>query len=546
MIRLELPEIKSFKNNARQLLLFTEFKSINALMKKHSLNREEAEQFLLQNYDNFRIDFNEKSKQNYDKKIKESKIKKEKQLKRSRENKLNEIIKKRLELINRRNILIDVKTYVIYKNTDEKAPWKNQEHSIVTSKSNPIEIGEEIDDYLKKQYPREETFGYIYLESYTYQILKENVKHVEKIDIPMKRAIPIKLPFLKWFDSIDEISYDDHNDKCVVNAIIKWWNIKKPKTITDIFQQASVKLYHKKWNEQDGVTARMIKFLCEEKHVACLGIDQYDNKFIKYQPNIKAGSKDRKPIIFYQVTGHFYLITSDLKNIGQTFKDEQNITSCNVLVEEEEKTMKTNYVNFEDFEHLKKNDELDYDSDEDNEYILKKQIENHDYEPESDEYLIEKRKSFYDQKAQQEKNVFNKIKQLNPNTSVLVKQGNLNDMLKSYVKTFNSCPKVKYESKTNVKTIVIDKKQKIQITTTETIVSNKLIQNICENEEIEYKNQSLGTLLNDLVMKFYKKKSTRKKISDDIKQIILTKQNNKCNICECLLDAEFHTDHIRP
>jgi hypothetical protein len=101
--------------------------------------------------------------------------------------------------------------------------------------------------------------------------------------------------------------------------------------------------------------------------------------------------------------------------------------------------------------------------------------------------------------------IFDKIKQLEPNTCVLVKQGNLNDLLKQYVKQYNECPKVKFESKTNIKTIIMDKKNNICINTTETLIDNKLIQDVCEKEEIKYENQSIGTLLYALIEKFYKK-----------------------------------------
>ena len=524
-IQLQLEEINKIKNNIRYLLTFSKFKSLNALMKEHHLNREEAEQYLLQNYDNYRHEFNKKEEQRFNRKVTEAKLRQDKKLKKSRENKLNEIIKKRLEEIKKLpkeetlNVLIDVKTYVILKGGGNQITWKNETYEKWFNKAN---LEDQIENYLKSIYPREETYGFVYMKSYIPQII-EDIKTVNITDIHMKRAQPIKLPFLRWFDDIDEISYEDHDDKCVSTAIMKYWNIKKPKTINNVFKEASLKLYSKVWNEKDGVTAKMIKYLCQEKHTAMLGIDQYDNKFIKYQPETQAVGGKYRPIVFYQVTGHFYLIKSSITSITATFRDNNNLTNCNVSNDDEKENKNINYINYDDISQTEQNND--------------------------DE----------DQKRKQEKlkNIFEKIKQLEPNTVVLVKQGNINDLLKVYVSIYNKCPNVKYESKTNVKTICLN--NNIKITTTETLLDNKIIQNICKKEELTFNNQSIGTLLIELMDKFYNSNSKRKYISNETKQKLLEQQRNKCNLCEELIkcpndetlgDAfgtgKYHIDHIRP
>ena len=507
----------------KDLLDFYDYNSINQAKKELKLNKAtDVYELLKSRYNETITKINTKAIDKFRQKEMKHKLKREKaireMIKQNQEIQNNIQLKKqeRKNRIQKFKVVIDVKQYAKYPN-GRVIDWRNAEWRDTFEAVNEEGLEEKISAFLNSLYPYPESPVDVYLKSYSYQIVQE-FPNVNMLDVPMKRATPLKVSFLKYFDNINEISYKDYDDMCVIKALQEHLNIKKEKTITDVFREASLKLYNKEWNEKDGVTARMIRHFSQAKHISCLGLDQKTKCFVKHT---EATSGKYRPIIFYQVAGHFYIMDKNLTNISQHFK-ENNVIVSSILKEEEEKK-EVQYVNYRD--------------------IIKNVIndENAIEEEDVDGYFINGK--YYPKFVRDYKYEFETFSNLPNNTIVLFQQGNLNNELVEYVKLYNDCPDVKYESKSNCKSIKL--KNGVTLSVTDCIVDNSYVMNICKKENINYKNQTIGTLLNDLMNKYFDTQSGRLRLSKEQRNTIIANQNNMCRECHTK-SKSFHIDHIRP
>lgn len=504
-----VPNIRSIKGNLATLLSITDFKSVNALMKaKPDLKtRKEADEYLINNWRDFKanvdsIEKEEKQKEqkkqraiNKRNKVIQDVIKRNQEIQEQIQNKRNE----RLNAVKTFNVHIVAKIKTFWKKTGKTINGNEDFEEALTSTMS--QLGEKIEGILASYFPFEDEYRLTTLVSYTYQIIEDKPK-VNKLDVPMKRADVLRLSFLKYFNKINPISYEDHQGKCVLEILKNHLNIKKDKTITDVMEEASRTLYTRNWKIEDGITARMILYFCKEKNIPCLGFDQKNKLFVKY---VRDENKIKKynSLIFIQAVGHFYIIndTDTVRHISQSFKE--NVTITTSILQEDREKINYNYVNAEDILIEEDGDEtryLDYCE------------------------------------------MFNKIDALEENTVILFKQGNLNEELKEYMKLYDTYPDVKYESLSNVRQIKMP--NKVILTTTDCIIDNKTVRDICFREKIEYKNQSIGTLNNDLLDKHFN--TERKRFSKEERNAIKESQNGLCNLCNEPIKKQFQIDHKRP
>lgn len=497
-----MDHLHSIKGNVRKLLELTDFKSINAVMKAKDMSKPQAEQWLLDNHNQIvdKINFKAKQKKNEDEKKKRNK-------------KISEVIKKQLKKIQETpakamRVVIDIEFEATIKDRSNAGRLKTYKFNETVDKEFVVplnRLNETVNQFVANQV-FEDSSKTVEPLSHTFQIV-QNMAKVNKLDVRMKRAKPLKASFLKWFQSIDDIAYEDFDDMCVPKALQHHLKIKKEKTITDVFREASLNLYGKEWDPKDGVTARMIEHLCKVKQVSLLGLDQKSKCFVKYNPTNRCGAF--KPIVFYMVAGHFYLITKDVQTITQIFK-ENKVTVSSILKQETEK-VECAYVDFETISSIDKN-ALDEDEHGNDTNIRNFEIE------------------------------FKRLADLPANTTVLIKQGNLNKELIEYIKLYNECPEPKYDSKSKCKSLRFQ--NNITLTTTDCIVGNKIIQQICEKQSIPFKNQSFGTLLTDLASLHFEKQSKRISLNPEDIQAILQRQNGICLRCQSF--TKLQIDHKRP
>ncbi len=368
-----------------------------------------------------------------------------------------------------------------------------------------------VNDFITSTYPIETPYYEMTVSSYSYQIVQE-FPTVDIQDVPLRKADPVKLSYLKYFKDINKCSYDDYEGECVLRMLMAHLDIKKRKTMIEAFEEASKVLYPQKgnWKVEDGITPRMILHFCQEKNISCLGFDQRDNLFVKYCRDEKRTRK-YPSLIYYACVGHFYIITDPkiVAYISKSFADRTFVKSS-ILVEEKKESDKI-YIEFEEYaeEHnINVNDEPDGSG-------VKYQYER----------------------------FFEVVKKETEEIVIIFQTNSLNRELQEYFKLFNEIPKVSFESLTIIKSIIIGK---CILTTTDRSVSPSTIKTACEKAGIKYKNQSIGTLISNISEKFFHQNRTT--IQSETKQKVLDKQGSKCASCNDLFDDDCHyeIDHIRP
>ena len=199
--------------------------------------------------------------------------------------------------------------------------------------TNSINVAREIDEFANNTFNYESTTDgepEKNLVSYTFQQIDNNkYPKTELLDVKMKRAKPVKMSFLKYFDCIDNLSYADHNDECVFRMLMKHFDIKKRSTFMKLCDKISQKEYEEPFDITKGISSRMIYEISKYYNVNLLGLDQKNNQFVKYIRK-ENGSHKHKSIIFIIGCSHFYLIDKNKEKIQGVFKNH-NIVSSNIF-----------------------------------------------------------------------------------------------------------------------------------------------------------------------------------------------------------------------
>ena len=139
------------------------------------------------------------------------------------------------------------------------------------------------------------------------------------------------------------------------------------------------------------------------------------------------------------------------------------------------------------------------------------------------------------------------ILKVEPNTIVIFDKTNLNDEFLEYFHLTNDIPQLKFSSMTCINEIHLkDKNIKLVVSASRTEgIDWRDIQNICLKHDMEFKNQSFGTLILDLMNSFYKTK--RERFPKDLVNDLLENQSHMCMDCKSSLQkGHYEVDHKRP
>jgi hypothetical protein len=431
----------------------------------------------------------------------------------------NEAEQARIEAIRSRrrrtrefNVIIVADCNQVWKEDDSGRVYKKTLNFQETFETVEEEIEGVVEEYLDEKFPVETTYTFIYLINFTFQVVKE-FPSVDIQDVPLRKALPVKMSYLKYFNNIDNCSYDDYEGECVLRMLMNHLDIKKRKTMIEAFEEAHKEHYPTlkkcsarpgdKWEIVDGITPRMILHFCKSKNISCLGFDQRDNMFMKYCRDEKRTRK-YNAIIFYACVGHFYIIT-DKKAVA-------HISNCFA-----EKTYVKSSFTIENKEAL------------DKEYIS------------LEEFAEESGISFDDEDRVSFEELFPAIEKVQDETVIIFDKTSLNEEFQQYVMLYNEVPKVSFESLTIIKSITIGK---CVLALADNSISTSLMKTACEKAEIKFTNQSIGTFLTSVADKFFKPE--RIKISTETKDRILNNQNNLCLRCKECFNDDVEVDHIRP
>ena len=323
--------------------------------------------------------------------------------------------------------------------------------------------------------------------------------------IPMKDSYTLHRDWLKYAEGIDTKAYDDMKGQCVYELLsqhlsnpAKRINVTKEKlfdtfneyyksqhTISDL--DYGVDVFQGNFTMDSGVTTEMIKHLCEQRKISLYAFDAKENCFEKV---VHSKSPNYRPIIYYLIDGHMYLVTAKetVKSLTSAEKVNKNVIVSSLLEIDDEPTI-------------------------DNEVI--------------------ECKSFAD------------ALQLHNGVVILPVQ-NITDDVHEYIRKTQRVPKLKVEQHHIVRmTLQREDKSCLVVMCDPNILEGytwKDVKAICDKANIPFKNQRIGGLISALRKKFFKPE--RRVLTADEKSDLVQEQSNKCMICQ-QETKEFEFDHIQ-
>jgi len=324
--------------------------------------------------------------------------------------------------------------------------------------------------------------------------------------IPMKNASVLHRDWLKYAEGITKQSYENMNGQCVYELLSKHLTDVKRRYIMSkekLFQ--TFKYCHqirhglsdldfgvgKPFNEltmNDGVTTEMVKYLCEKYKISLYAFDGKQNCFEK----LVHPKSNYRPIAYYCIDGHMYLITDAkyIKSLSESNKAENNVLMTSLL----------------DMEEQQKKDE----------------------------------------RAFTEANTFDEALSME-NAIVYVPSSDITNEVHQYISEHKSIPSMKTRGHSIVRVNIAHKKLSIICDPNLTDgFTWKEIQSVCVNADIKFNNQTIGSLISELKVKYDKKLvPERRTLNQKEKDTLIKSQCGLCALCQ-LKTSEFDFDHKVP
>ena len=340
------------------------------------------------------------------------------------------------------------------------------------------------------------------LKGFSHQISVVHKADVPLEKVPMRAAFTLRRDWLRFAEGIAEQSYEDLHGTCVYELLIgllgSYWTTVTKEKLFDMFKEAVEKHVEKlpgylegapfygKFTMDSGVNVDMLKYLCQKKKISLYGFDAHDHRFLKFTPNRKS---DYRPICFYHVDGHMYLITSPeaVKSIASARDETATPLSSSML----------------------EMDNLDKKKAEEREYV----------EAGSFEEAME-----------------------HTNTIVYLQQSNISSAVKEFIRHTRTLPQVKVRNHLIVECFFKDRNLTIICDPNEDGYTWKDIKAICDRAGVPFKNQQIGTLIRSLGKKFFKPE--RRVLTEEEKGAMILEQKRICAICEKRNTDGWHFDHV--
>ena len=343
-------------------------------------------------------------------------------------------------------------------------------------------------------------------DSFTFEKSPVAAKDIPLNKIPMKNAHVLHRDWLKYAEGISKQSYDDMNGQCVYQLLSnhlsdpqKRINITKDKLFDTFneFQKSKngisdldfgLDFYNNNFTINDGVSTEMIKYLCEQRKISMYAFDGKQNLFEK----LIFKKSNYKPIAYYCIDGHMYLITDTkyIRSLSESNKSDKNILVSSLLeMEEGTKKEDVNYTEAKSFD---------------------------------DALMME-------------------------NTFVYVPFTNITNEVHQYISKTKSIPLMKSQGHSITRISIPDKK--LSIVCDPNISDGytwKEIKEVCDNANIKFNNQTMGSLIAELKVKH--KKSLipeRRTLNQKEKDVLINIQSGFCALCQ-LKTTEYDFDHIIP
>lgn len=350
-------------------------------------------------------------------------------------------------------------------------------------------------------------------------MLNINDEVVEQNEIDKIRMKKASVSNVDYDHIVENKNYLDNADMCVINNIVgyfaKEFTINKTtfielcskyyNTVDKVeYQKASPLDYgldkiddNITWKPEDGVSSACLQWFCQQKNISHYGYDILNKCYIKN----KSTNRNYSALCYYNINDHMYLITDKkLRESMMKRAAEINTSVVKTSLIDEFKT-KNIFNDLEIFENVEIKNIVNYNS-----CIF----------------------------------LYSKIG-----------KGHINDELYEVIKLYKKIP--------NPSNITCFNKNisKFSITINNILyyfvvdpsdirlgVSYKEVRDLCEKNEIEFKNQSFTSFLMELKNKFLDMKNKRHGFTEEERKQILKRFKGKCNYCKKKV-LEFEIDHIR-
>ena len=318
----------------------------------------------------------------------------------------------------------------------------------------------------------------------------------------------------------DFLQTDKEFGTCVIDNIVGMYG-KSLKITREQFIKFCSKYYQdnvssldfglnvEEWDEMDGIDAKCLQTFCEKNDISHYCYD------VTNQVVIKNVSKNRnhQSLCYFCINEHMYLIKDEKlkKSLSEKAKDKNETVVKSSLFELKMEEKKNIYDEFEIVENVNLNNITNYDS-----CIF----------------------------------MFTRHNGIN----------DLNNIFEDFIKIYKVVP-------SNIKA-TNHKISKFECTINENLyyfvidsntngnqVNYKVVRKLCKKNNIEFKNQSFVSLINQLKDIFFNDVNKRVNFDQEFRNNILGRYKNKCNICKEKVDniridhimpSNFHIDHIMP
>lgn len=320
--------------------------------------------------------------------------------------------------------------------------------------------------------------------------------------------------WLKFTKYIADTAFEETNDMCCYHQLSQFINNppsgrpnkkfidKGQKTdsagIFALFQEfANTHTGYSDFNMTSGVSSEMVVHLCKTLGRSCYGYNSDDKCFVKHIDGNK--SKNYCPIAFYKVNGHMFILNDKecFKMIAESNKPTVKIVTSlvdNNVAENEDFKLNTQYIQSFDVQNAK--------------------------QMASKMFIINKSDIFDE--------FLNYILHYKTQPNAKTKEGRVVYMC--------------FKNDQNERVVISCDSNYGKVTMDD--IGYEQIQQECERIGIQYTNQGVGTIVNDLFGK-YNDPEKRRYLSDEDKQIVNERCHNLCAECH-LQSTSYEYDHIIP